>query len=385
MEPYFSHCMHLWIRDLKKVEKINMGRFGVSGMLTMRGVQVDWDFLHACLRFWDTETHVFRFGASLEELCPTFEEFSALLGSSPDAALASPAIRVGYFQSFQGLFGLSQQVADGFVFDGRVNLTGLIEEFFDPQDFEDFVWQKVRKKVLIFCLVSGCLFLEDSSGWGDIRLVELIHQMDSGKTIAGMVLAETLLSLDRAYRVRGRWSVSPIVLQIWLRDHLRIVGPPSRLPYRVELYRSRPILVRHGSELGWASWLLELGPEEFLWFCPWYGIKSFITMSFGYRHVYLLGISMSTFYQATRVMRQMGCPQGIPPDGPVYPSGLITAEVRKAVVTSWARTFHSATPEGRSDVADGYRMWSAVSVWDMEKRRRVALIEEIESELAESS
>ena len=163
------------------------------------------------------------------------------------------------------------------------------------------------------------------------------------------------------------------------------MGPPARLPYKVELYRSRPILIRHGSEIGWASWLLELGPEDFLWYCPWYGIKSFITASFGYWHVYLLGISMSTFYQATRVMRQMGCPQGIPPDGPAFPSGLITAEVRKAVVNSWARTFHSVMPEGRSDVVDGYRMWLAVAVWGMEKRRRVALIEEIESDLAESS
>ena len=103
-------------------------------------------------------------------------------------------------------------MADGLVFDGRVNLTGLIEEFFDPQDFEDLARQKVREKVLIFCLISGCLFLEDGSGWGDIRLVELIYQMESGRTIAGMVLAETLLSLDRAYRIEGRWSVSPIVL-----------------------------------------------------------------------------------------------------------------------------------------------------------------------------
>ena len=100
-------------------------------MLTMRGVQVDWDFLHACLQFQDTEAHVFRFGASLEELCPAFEEFSILLGSSPDAALATPAVRVGYFQSFQKLFGLSQEVAEGLVFHGWVNLAGLIEEFCD--------------------------------------------------------------------------------------------------------------------------------------------------------------------------------------------------------------------------------------------------------------
>ena len=59
MEPYFSHSMFLWTKDLKKVEKINLGRYGVSGMLAMRGVKVDWDFINACLRFWDPELHVF--------------------------------------------------------------------------------------------------------------------------------------------------------------------------------------------------------------------------------------------------------------------------------------------------------------------------------------
>ena len=383
MEPYFSHSMHLWTRDLKKVERINLARYGISGMFVMRGVRIDWDFMNACLRFWDPEVHVFRFGASLEELCPTFEEFSVILGSSVDAVLATPAVRVGYFYSFQRLFGLSQEVADAMVLDGRVNLTALIEEFGESRDFEDLERQRVREKVLIFCLVSGCLFLEEESGWGDIRLVELVHQMENRETIAGMVLAETLLSLDRAYRAEGRWSVSPIVLQIWLRDHLRIVGPPTRLPYSVELYRSRPILIRRSSEIAWASWLLELGSEDFLWYCPWYGIRSFITMNSGYRHVYLLGVSMTTFYQATRVMRQMGCPQGIPRDGPTFPSSLITAETKKAVITSWARAFYSVRPEGRSDLEDGYRMWLATSVWSMEKRRRFELIEEIEHDLTE--
>ena len=58
----------------------------------MRGARIDWDFIRACLMFWDLEAHVFRFRASLEELCPTLEEFSALLGSGPDAALATPTV-----------------------------------------------------------------------------------------------------------------------------------------------------------------------------------------------------------------------------------------------------------------------------------------------------
>ena len=108
-------------------------------------------------------------------------------------------------------------------------------------------------------------------------------------------------------------------------------------------------------------------------------------MGFGYRHVYLLGTSMSTFYQATRVLRQMGRPQGIPPDGLVFPSGPITVEVKKTVINSWARSFNSVTPEDRSDQLDSYEEWLMATTWANEKRKRVALIEEIESDLVESS
>ncbi|KDP38799.1 hypothetical protein JCGZ_05751 [Jatropha curcas] len=62
--------MHNWIKSLFKVEKINLGRYGLSPIATLRGVVIDWDFLQACIRFWDPEAHVFRFGAMMEKMCP---------------------------------------------------------------------------------------------------------------------------------------------------------------------------------------------------------------------------------------------------------------------------------------------------------------------------
>ena len=104
-------------------------------------------------------------------------------------------------------------------------------------------------------------------------------------------------------------------------------------------------------------------------------------MSFGYRHVYLLRVVMSTFYQATRVLSQMGHLQGIPPDGAIFSSSTITAEVKKAMMNGWARSFHSIILEGRSDRLDGYTDWLMAVVWAEGKKKRVALIEEIESDL----
>ncbi|KDP36064.1 hypothetical protein JCGZ_10316 [Jatropha curcas] len=60
--------MHSWTRSLSKVEKINLGRYGLSPIITLRGVVVDWDFLRACIRLWDPEAYVFRFGTMMEEV-----------------------------------------------------------------------------------------------------------------------------------------------------------------------------------------------------------------------------------------------------------------------------------------------------------------------------
>ena len=137
--------------------------------------------------------------------------------------------------------------------------------------------------------------------------------MESHETIARIVLAGTLLSLDSAYRVGGRWSVSPVILQIWLEDHLQVVSPPCEM----ELYRARPILVRHESERDWSSWLLGLTPDEFLWCCPWYSIRGFMTIHVGYCHAYLLEIFWLLGFGGGWVAYRV-----FPPDGAVFASGV---------------------------------------------------------------
>ena len=81
----------------------------------------------------------------------------------------------------------------------------------------------------------------------------------------------------------------------------------------------------------------------------------------------------------------MGHSQGIPPDGAVFPSSPISAETKKAVLNAWARSFHSVAPEYRSDRSDDYVDWLMVAIWAGEKKKRTALIEEIESDSIEPS
>ncbi|KDP40406.1 hypothetical protein JCGZ_03756 [Jatropha curcas] len=135
--------MHNWTRSLSKVEKINLGRYDLSPVITLRGVVIDWDFLRGCIRLWDPEAHVFRFGAMMEEICPLFEEFCAIIGCDPNAPLV---------------------------------------EHEDP-------------------------------GFGDLCLCPMVRHMEDMGCIGGIVLAETIRSLDRAALGFDDWTVSPIILQ----------------------------------------------------------------------------------------------------------------------------------------------------------------------------
>ncbi|KDP23912.1 hypothetical protein JCGZ_27112 [Jatropha curcas] len=131
----FMHEIYLCIKNLPKVKKINLDSFGIVSVLTLRGFKVDWDFLRACLRFWDPSLYVFRFGAELYEMCPTFEEFTIILGCRIQYMLVVASRKSGYFSSFQLLLEFSKEKAKSLLVDGRVNLMGLIFEFVDLKDF----------------------------------------------------------------------------------------------------------------------------------------------------------------------------------------------------------------------------------------------------------
>ncbi|KDP39836.1 hypothetical protein JCGZ_04181 [Jatropha curcas] len=65
-------------------------------------------------------------------------------------------------------------------------------------------------------------------------------ETEQGAVIASMALAETIISLDRAYRVDGIWSASPILLQhhIYVGPRLmRQMGHVQGLPSAGALFR----------------------------------------------------------------------------------------------------------------------------------------------------
>ena len=67
-----------WLASLNTEEKLRLSFYRLSGLRHLRQVRICFDFLKSALRFWDPQYHVFRFVD--HEMCPTAEEFAAILG-----------------------------------------------------------------------------------------------------------------------------------------------------------------------------------------------------------------------------------------------------------------------------------------------------------------
>ncbi|KDP23136.1 hypothetical protein JCGZ_00462 [Jatropha curcas] len=65
-----------------------------------------------------------------------------------------------------------------------------------------------------------------------------------------------------SYRVDEIWSASPILLQVWLMDHLRVIQPPRRCLYETSQYQSRRVVVRLGTVAYEVWWVADHGDRE---------------------------------------------------------------------------------------------------------------------------
>ncbi|KDP30116.1 hypothetical protein JCGZ_18227 [Jatropha curcas] len=143
----------------------------------------------------------------------------------------------------------------------------------------------------------------------------------------------------------------------------------------------RRILITHPSTDAWTSWLIELGPNEVLWFISWYGITRFIQVSSRHTRVYLLGLTHCTWYCASRIMRQMGIDQTVPIMDDSLSDSTITPGVTRAVLRAWVRDHQMVRPlpnPAGIQTSPEYRAWFMTVVWPVEKLRRNTLLSALE-------
>ena len=76
------HDINRWVRSFDFSTKTNFIAYKLEGIKALRNVKIKWDFLRATVKLWDIEDHVFQFKTA--KLCPTIEEFLAILGYDPN-------------------------------------------------------------------------------------------------------------------------------------------------------------------------------------------------------------------------------------------------------------------------------------------------------------
>ena len=212
MGSVFFPSLRRWMDELRGVDRFNIGGFGLAPLFFLKNVQLQPSILRAVVSFWDPVVHVFRFKG--EELCPTVEEFQALLGYRPRDQVISPTSLVSFPKILVKLLGLNLNEARSLMRGGELHILQLIERFSPEGDPYDRVHQGRRR--IAFCLgVLACFLLAPNNGKASPALADVMAQMIEGKDLIPMVLAETLLGLDAVHAgVTNNFAGSPLLLQV---------------------------------------------------------------------------------------------------------------------------------------------------------------------------
>ena len=88
---------------------------------------VDFSFLVGASSFWHHRDHLFRFG--VDELCPTYEEFSWLLRSDTGLPMAVPIENISPRDMLMALLSIPQAACDHFITGGLLDLSRMVNFF----------------------------------------------------------------------------------------------------------------------------------------------------------------------------------------------------------------------------------------------------------------
>lgn len=211
----FASDLRGWMKEFKGVDRVNFRPLGLNALFSLQDVPIRHEILQGATHFWDPKVHVFRFG--YEELCPTVEEFQALLEYRPRKSIVVPTIQVSAVTTLQTMLSLSRSKAVQFLPHGEFNVLRLIEHFRPMGDPNDEAYQKRRRAALCIALLARYL-LVPGNGKVSHSLAMVTSQMLEDKNIVPLILAETLLGLDQicAKGAEGTllFAGSPLLLQV---------------------------------------------------------------------------------------------------------------------------------------------------------------------------
>jgi len=344
--------------------------FHLNVLFSLKQVAIVWDFLKAAVTCWDPVLHVFRFGD--KEICPTVEEFAAILGCPLYDPPALPSLDARFALDFEKLLDLSKSECKSLISDCSVNLAKLFERFNTVP--EDVLQRRYFRRAICFLLLNRFLFVSVGD-MGDASLIRVVDQMQNGRSFIHLVLAETLLCLDRLKKdPSGSFSGSPLLLQIWLQEHLRLIEKPiDEVTYNPRSFARRKRLYSPHSLSQWREYFH--GPVTVRWVVRWWRIPSMIFVHQGSHAVQLLGLREITYIFPTRILRQYGRRQKIPSLDSHPPA---MGALRQKAIDGWCGHLSRhgrlsvLSPSEDLRVSDYYILWlSCSSKSESDKLRRL--------------
>lgn len=187
--PFYEDTLHYWVLSLTKFERNAFAEvFGFHYMFGWVGLHVNWAMLRAASHFWSIRTHLFNF--SMNELCPTHEEFCAMVGMAPGGLIAVPSMSRPPVVALQELLGIDGETARLMLRGQYLDLTMLPVHF--AKFLENDAYLKRRQSALFLCLLAKYFFI-GYPGFIGARVIDIVLQRRERRVnMIPFILAETL-------------------------------------------------------------------------------------------------------------------------------------------------------------------------------------------------
>ena len=185
-----------WIWKLGPNFKGFVANYGLSCIFPYHQIRVDEPILRVATNYWVLSRHVFRFNEI--ELCPTIEEFTAIMGESKIDDLIFPTMGGDLPSLLLVVLGVPETTANRWCVFGKLNLR-LVFDYFSSSGLHE--GERPQSYYLhAFCLCSlARYFLVQQSHNVDFWMCMVAYELKIGNLV-GLILAKTLNGLDAFQR-----------------------------------------------------------------------------------------------------------------------------------------------------------------------------------------
>ena len=200
-----------WIKRLGPNFKYSIALYGLSCVFPYHQIRVDEPLLHAAANFWVPNQHVFCFNGI--ELCPTIEEFGAIIGEPEIDDLIFPTMDGDFPSLLRIVFSVPFATANRWCVFGKLNLR-LVFKYFSGSGL--LVGERPRTYFLrAFCSCALARhFLVQKSYCVDLQMCMVAYELKKSNSM-GLILAATLNGLDAFHRKEANFFAgSHLLLQV---------------------------------------------------------------------------------------------------------------------------------------------------------------------------